>query len=102
MARSRLIEQEEAAKILGVSVETLKDMRTRHEVFAYRDGANWKFKAEDIEKLATERRAGGGDEAESEFAEIDENVDSILLSEVELGQSGPGTSSTVIGKTNAP
>ncbi len=36
-------------------------------------------------------------EDEGEFAEIDEDPDSILLSEVELGQSDESTSSTIIG-----
>ncbi len=97
----KLIDLDEAAKMLGVSPETLNEMRGRHEITAYRDGNNWKFKAEDIEKLAAEGAAGADHDA-GEFAEVDDHIDSILLSEVELGDSGPSTSSTVIGKTNAP
>jgi len=102
MAR-RFVESEEAAKMLGVTTETLNEMRERHELSAYRDGGRWKYKSDEIEKLIAERGAKPGtDPAEPEFADLDENLDSILLSEVELGQSSASTSSTVIGKTNAP
>ena len=92
----KLLDLEEAATMLGVSPDALNEMRERHEVHPYRDGANWKFKVEEIERILADR-ADGGDELE-----MDDNLDSILLSEVELGQSGPGTSSTVIGKTSDP
>ncbi len=102
MAR-KLLELEEAAQALGVTVEQLNAMRDRREVYALRDGGAWKFKPEEIERLVAEREAGGAaEQAAPEFAELDENLDSILLSEVEMGQSGPSTSSTVIGKSNAP
>ena len=41
-------------------------------------------------------------EQEGEFAELDEDPDSILLSEVELGGSGDSTSSTIIGGRSNP
>jgi excisionase family DNA binding protein len=93
MAR-KFIDVDEAAKMLGVSPETLTEMRERRKVHGYRDGASWKFKPEDIERLIADREAA---EQEGEFAEVDEDPDSILLSEVELGQSDDSTSSTIIG-----
>jgi hypothetical protein len=90
----KFVDLEEAAKMLGVTPDTLGEMRERRQVFGYRDGATWKFKLEDIERLATERAAV---EEEGEFAELDEDPDSILLSEVELGGSNESTSSTIIG-----
>ena len=90
----KFVDLEEAAKMLGVTPDTLGEMRERRQVFGYRDGATWKFKIEDIERLATERKAA---EEEGEFAEMDEDPDSILLSEVELGGSNESTSSTIIG-----
>ena len=101
MAR-KLIELDEAAKMIGVSSDTLNLMRERHEIYGYRDGSSWKFKAEDVEKLIADRAALPGEGAAGELAEMDDDLDSILLSEVELGESGPSTSSTVIGKTDAP
>ena len=87
MAR-KFVDQEEAAKMLGVSPETLNEMRERQKIYGYRDGGNWKFKPEDVERLIAEREAV---EEEGEFAEIDEDPDSILLSEVELGGSNEST-----------
>jgi len=86
----------EAAQQLGIDVEEIKKMLDRRELHGYRDGADWKFKTEDIDRLVKERNAepaetGGGD---------------VLLSEVELGHSDPGTSGTVIamnwGERGAP
>jgi excisionase family DNA binding protein len=93
MAR-KFITLEEAAAMLGVSSETFSEMRDRQKVHGYRDGASWKFKPEDIERLIADREAA---EQEGDFAEVDEDPDSILLSEVELGQSDESTSSTIIG-----
>lgn len=93
MAR-KFVDLEEAAKMLGVSPETLNEMRERQKIYGYRDGGNWKFKPEDVERLIADRDAI---EQEGEFAELDEDPDSILLSEVELGQSDESTSSTIIG-----
>ncbi len=77
----------EAAKILGVSPADVNEMVLRRELYGYRDGADWKFKPEDIERVAAERGAGGNEE----------DSDNVLASEIELGQSDPGLSGTVIG-----
>jgi Helix-turn-helix domain len=100
MAR-KLIDQEEAAKMLGVSVEEINKMRDRKQLFPYRDGDAWKFKPEDIERVKQDLAAGAGDSwtkgGDFDVAES-ESVDSVLLSEKELGQSADSTSSTIIGK----
>jgi excisionase family DNA binding protein len=78
---------EKTAEVLGVTVEEVRGMRERRELYGYRDGSNWKFKAEDVERVAAERKAGGGDEEDGD----------VLLSDVELGGSGSGVSGPVIG-----
>ncbi len=94
---------EEAAQKLGVSTDQLNEMRDRREVYAVRDGGAWKFKVEEIERLIAERADQLlPDEGDPEFAELDDDPDSILLSDVELGPSSAGASSTVIGRSNAP
>jgi hypothetical protein len=45
---------EDAAKKLGISIEQLIEMRSRGEIFGYRDGASWKFKPEEIQRVAGE------------------------------------------------
>jgi hypothetical protein len=76
----------EAAKILGVSPADINAMVLRRELYGYKDGTDWKFKPEDIERVAAERGAGQ-----------EESADNVLASEIELGQSDPGLSGTVIG-----
>jgi excisionase family DNA binding protein len=43
---------EEAADQLSISKDRLNQLREAGKVRAYRDGASWKFRAEDIDKLA--------------------------------------------------
>ncbi len=78
----------EAGKILGLSPAEINEMVLRRELYGYRDGADWKFKSEDIDRAAAERGAGGGG---------DDDGDNVLASEIELGESDPGLSGTVIG-----
>jgi excisionase family DNA binding protein len=79
----------DAANVLGISEEDVKQMLDRKELHGYRDGASWKFKSEDIDQLAKQRAQDGASEAP-------EDGDDVLLSEVALGQSDAGTSGTVI------
>lgn len=80
----------QAAEKLGVPEDAIAKMRENRELHGYRDGADWKFKVEDIEKLAPKVKA-------AEPAPDDEEEGDVLLSEVELGQSDAGASGTVIG-----
>jgi hypothetical protein len=79
----------ETAKILGKTPEEVKQMIERRELHGYRDGADWKFKVEDIDRLAKDSPAPAQGS--------DDDVGDVLLSEVALGQSDPGLSGTVIG-----
>ncbi len=81
----------QAAEKLGVSEDAVAKMRENRELHGYRDGANWKFKVEDIEKLASKPAAT------DEPAAPEDDTGDVLLSEVELGQSDAGASGTVIG-----
>ena len=98
----KFYETEEAAKVLGVTPEQLNEMRDRREVYAVRDGGAWKFKVEEIDRLVAERAEGMLPEDAGEFAELDDDPDSILVSDLGLAPSSAGASSTVIGKSNAP
>jgi len=82
--------RKDTAKLLGVSEDEVKQMLDRRELHGYRDGADWKFKSEDIDSLAKQRQS------KPPAAEDEEGGD-VLLSEVALGQSDPGASGTVIG-----
>src|SRR3954468_22159637 len=50
----RLTSLDEAATQLGISTERLNALREAGKVRAYKDGASWKFRSEDIEKFAAE------------------------------------------------
>lgn len=109
----------DAAKQLGVTPEEVNEMRQRQELYGYRDGTSWKFKPEDVEQLAVRRSSARSEHDSQEMYPADsreisdapialpvdlsdnagEAEDVVLLSEFELGESGPGTSSTVIGKS---
>ena len=105
----RFVELNEAATMLGVTPEKLVEMRSNGDIHGYRDGGSWKFKAEEIDRVATELAAGGSasgvdddmfsfDSAVDDVAETPKEDESILVSEEELGDSAESTSSTIIGK----
>jgi len=116
----KFVDLKEAAKILGVSAEELVEMRSRGEIFGYRDGASWKFKIEEVERVASERSAAGRSGSGSgvlaggeDFDDIvsgsgagksaardvsEDSVDSVLVNEEALGGSAIAKQSTVIGK----
>lgn len=77
---------EEAAEVLGVTMADVNGRRERHELRAFRDGATWKFKVEDIDALAEELRlaAEQGDGSAEEEPQEDGDV---LLSDIALDDS---------------
>ena len=77
---------DEAAKILSLSPDELVEMRSRGEIFGYRDGSSWKFKSEEIERVQSEINGDALDE--------EAGGSSILVSERQLGPSGDKSGST--------
>jgi hypothetical protein len=118
---SKLIELKEAAALLGVTPEQLTDLRSRSKIFGYRDGSTWKFKEAELQRYADQNGIELGaapappeeppkksgkpatipavDAGLEELVDVDieDDLDSILVSDKELG-SGPGASSTIIGR----
>lgn len=92
MAEKKYYSIEEAASVLGITSAEVNLRRERNELHGYRDGANWKFKGEDVEALARRLRT-----QEISAAGDDDDTGEVLLSEVALGGSDAGTSGTVIG-----
>lgn len=84
---SNFVSLEEAAKKLGVSPEAIVEMRSRGEIFGYRDGGSWKFKPEEIERVASEMLGDALDE--------DPAGSSILVSDSDLGSSISTHGSTI-------
>ena len=52
---SNLIPMGEAARILGMTVEQVSELRSDNEIFGYKDGTTWKFKMSELERVADER-----------------------------------------------
>lgn len=49
-----LIPLDDAAKMLGKTVEELTELRSQNEIAGYRDGSSWKFKMQEINRFAEE------------------------------------------------
>lgn len=49
---ANLIPMDQAAAMLGLSVDKITEMRSNNEIFGYRDGATWKFKMSELERVA--------------------------------------------------
>jgi hypothetical protein len=102
----KLIEQEEAARFLGLSVDDLNSLRDRGKLFPKRDAGIWKYDQEDLERYQRELAEGSGVGFSWETGGLDEiqlednngDPDSVLLSEAELGESAETAKSTIIGK----
>ena len=83
---------DEAAKILGIPPDELVEMRSRGEIFGYRDGKSWKFKTEEIERVQSE--------LDDDVMDEEAGGSSILVSERQVGPSGSKSGPT-IGKTGS-
>jgi hypothetical protein len=115
----KFVDLAEAAKMIGVNAEALVEMRSKGTIFGYRDGASWKFKVDEVERVIRERGVearesdsgilnAGDDEFENlisglsskilaDKAQEESEPGSVLISEEELGVSSTGHS-TIIGK----
>lgn len=54
---SKFLSLDEAARHLGVAPEKLSELRLQGKLYGYRDGANWKFKADDLDRYQEEAAA---------------------------------------------
>ena len=57
---AKYLNVKEAAQVVGVGEDEIKQMLERRELHGYRDGADWKFKVEDIERIVKQRAAAPG------------------------------------------
>ena len=86
---SKLIPLEEAANILGMTVEQITELRSNHEIFGYRDGQNWKFKMTELERVAGDldiklnvsgaAKKIADDLSDSFGFNLDDSVDDLIL-----------------------
>ncbi len=86
---------EEAARVLGMDVDDLKQQAQQREVRAFMDGGTWRFRVPDIEELARRRGLGSDPDLAPSAAAADAEMDSdsdFDLSSFSLGSSDIVTS----------
>lgn len=59
---NKFIGLDDAADKLGISKDRLNELREAGELRAYRDGASWKFRSEEIDEFATKGISSGDDD----------------------------------------
>ena len=83
---------EEAARVLGMSPEDLKNKAQHREIRAFLDGGSWRFRVVDVDELARQR--GLGSDAELRLSDLDvqggssgsqTEVGELDLSEFQIG-----------------
>ncbi len=103
---SKFIQLDEAAEMIGITPDQLKEARESNKIRGFRDGQTWKFKTDDLENLKSELAGGGGagDELTLDVGldEAGDEGDSVLLSEHELGGSDVIGSSTILRDSGKP
>jgi excisionase family DNA binding protein len=88
---AKYIELKQAAELLGVSEDKLNDMRLRGDILAVRDGSSWKFKEDELQRVADDLGISlggaedGGDE-ESDLA-LDVEGDEFDTAPTEIGSA---------------
>jgi hypothetical protein len=98
----KYIELKQAAAMLGVSTDELNDMRLSGEISGVRDGSSWKFKSDELERVAEERgvprggESGAADELDLELGTPGTGASSDL--HLDLEQEDMDDSPTAIGK----
>ena len=104
----KFIPLKQAAQMLGMTADKLSDLRQRGEVHAMRDGTSWKFKKEELERVAEElgiTLAEADDEGLMEVAEVGPTGASELVLDLdaeEAGESSATLGGSPVGGAKAP
>ena len=91
-----LLSVDEAAARLGISSDELMQLVDQRQVFGIKDGANWRFKPEEIDRYKSDRESGGSQSDEAFYLPVDEpesqEDDAGLVTEELVGSAGPSGS----------
>ena len=82
---SNLIPLEDAARMLGLTVDKLNEMRSNSEIFGYKDGKSWKFKMQELDRVAEEFDIKINPNAAEAIDDIVDLVDSDDDFDIKLG-----------------
>lgn len=98
----KYIELKQAAEMLGVSTDELNNMRLAGEVYGVRDGSSWKFKADEIERVAEERGISLTGTGEAEDAlDLDLDAEEVDDSPTAIGKGAEAAAPKDAGKAPA-
>jgi hypothetical protein len=75
----RFVKFEEALAKLGITAERLNQLREDGELRAYRDGASWKFRGDEIDRMASDGVPDPPPPSDIGLASLDELVDASPL-----------------------
>ncbi len=75
----KFVKFEEAIEKLGISADRLNQLREDGELRAYRDGASWKFRADDIDRMASDGVPEPAPPSDIGLVDRDELVDASPL-----------------------
>jgi hypothetical protein len=97
----KFVELKEAAKLLGVSPDALNDMRLAGDIHGVRDGTSWKFKMEELERVADDRGVSLSGAKSEDAGDV---LDVVGESDLQLDFEAEDTddSPTAIGKASGP
>ena len=94
---AKLIGLDEAAALLGMTSDEVTEARTKNQLFGYRDGVNWKFKENELERFAASKGITLGAPPENrpdssgslpKIAAVDEDLTELVdVSELELSEA---------------
>ena len=71
----KFMSPEEAARLLGISIDEVNRLVDRKKLFPMRDGATIKFKTDDVERLVRTL----GEEASSAADELDLDIPGLVI-----------------------
>ena len=80
----KFMSPEEAARLLGVSVDEVNRLVDRKKLFPMRDGATLKFKTDDVERLVRTL----GEESASGIDELELDLPGLVLDDEPTGRAG--------------
>jgi excisionase family DNA binding protein len=102
----KFIGLDESAAQLGVSKDRLNELREAGKLRAYRDGASWKFRSEDIAKLAEEGLPPADSAASGLSLDIEAGEPDPEDSQIEVGEdasaAGAATSDLILEDIDEP
>ncbi len=111
----KFVSMNEVAEMLGITVDRVTEMRSRGDIYGYRDGTTWKFKMDQVERLASKlgvdlnAQDSSTSAIDFDIPETDSDLneltnvgelssESVLLSGDSLTSNEHGAASTIIGQ----